>query len=565
MLEIRDLRVSYGSDTVLNGLDLDLADKEALAIVGESGTGKTTLGMSIMRLAEAKIQGSIRFDGQELLSLPERDLRKIRWNRIAIVFQNVNNVLNPLHSILDQVAEPMVEHKLCNKDEARLRGGELLAHFGVPGERFSAYPHQLSGGEQQRVLLAMALANRPDLLIMDEPLSSLDVTTKEELGDLLRRTDGHRSRLVITHDLDTVGRLSEKLAVLYGGRIVEIGPTQEVLRHPRHPYTRALIRAYPNMTTVKDLQGIKGRMTRPVSGCPFHPRCTQAIQICSERTPALTQVQGRRVACHRGGIVTLLSVDHVSRLFGPMEAVRSVSLEIEAGETVALVGQSGSGKTTLAKTIMGLYRPSGGTIRLEGEEVTSWGKDFYKRVQMIFQNPGESLSHRLSVLQLVMEPLEIQKIGIREQRREKAVQTIAEVELPQSERFLDAYPHHLSGGEMQRVAIARALVLDPDLLIADEPTPFLDASVGAKVLKLLLNLQEHRGLSMLYITHDIATARKVSDRIAVMLSGRIVEAGPSNEIVTTPKQAYTKKLIDSASALDRSAALPFLPQNCRQL
>ncbi len=549
MLEIRDLRVSYGNDMVLNGVDLDLADGETLAIIGESGTGKTTLGMSIMRLAEARVQGSIRFNGEDLLSLPDGELQKIRWNRIAMLFQNVNNVLNPVHTVLNQVAEPMIEHKLRSKEEALVKAGELLAKFGLPPKRFSAYPHQLSGGEQQRVLLSMALANDPDLLILDEPLSSLDVTTREELGNLLGAIDGHRAKLVITHDLDTASRLSEKLAVLYGGRIVEIGLTQDILYHPRHPYTRALIRAYPNMTTVKDLQGIKGRMTRPVSGCPFHPRCTQAIEKCSQEIPLLTQSQGRWVACHRGGIVTLLSVVNLAKSFDSLNVVDSVSLHIEAGETLALVGQSGSGKTTLAKTIMGLYSPSDGMIYLEDKKVENRGKDFYKRVQMIFQNPGESLSHRLSVLELVMEPMEVQRIGTKEQRHEKAIQTIQEVELPCTEVFLDTYPHHLSGGELQRVAIARSLVLDPDLLIADEPTAFLDASVGAKILKLLLNLQERRGLSMLYITHDIAAARKISDRIAVMLDGEIIEEGPSNEIVTAPKQAYTKRLLSSASAL----------------
>ena len=303
------------------------------------------------------------------------------------------------------------------------------------------------------------------------------------------------------------------------------------------------------MTTVKDLQGIKGRMTRPVSGCSFHPRCTQAIEKCAREIPPLAQSKGRLVACHRGGIVTFLSVVGLSKSFGSLKAVDSVSLHIETGETLALVGQTGSGKTTLAKTIMGLYAPSDGIIYLEGEGVASRGKDFYKRVQMIFQNPGESLSHRLSVIELVMEPMEVQKVGTKEQRQQKAIKTIGEVELPQTEAFLHTYPHHLSGGELQRVAIARALVLDPDLLIADEPTAFLDASVGAKILKLLLNLQEQRGLSMLYITHDVAAARKVSDRISVMLDGQIIEEGPSNEIVTAPKQSYTKKLLNSASSL----------------
>ncbi len=549
LLEIRGLRVSYGNDTVLNGLDLDLADGEALAIIGESGAGKTTLGMSIMRLADAGIQGSIRFNGEDIFTLSDEQMREIRWNRISMLFQNVNNVLNPVHRVLDQVAEPIVEHKLRSKGGALDRAGELLTRFGLPTERFSAYPHQLSGGEQQRVLLAMALANDPDLLIMDEPLSSLDVTTRQELGELLRNIDGHRAKLVITHDLDTASRLSEKLAVLYGGRIVETGSTREVLINPRHPYTRALIRAYPNMTTVKDMQGIKGRMTRPVSGCPFHPRCTQAMEKCSSEVPRLNQNHGRWVACHRGGIVTLLSVVNLSKQFNLLKAVDSVSLHIEAGETLALVGQSGSGKTTLAKILMGLYTPSKGGIYLEGKKVEKREKDFYRRVQMIFQNPGESLSHRLSILELVMEPLEVQGIGTKEERREKAIQTIGEVELPQTKTFLNTYPHHLSGGELQRVAIARALVLDPDLLIADEPTAFLDAGIGAKILKLMLNLQECRGLSMLYITHDVAAARKMSDRIAVMLDGLIIEEGPSSEIVASPRQSYTKRLLASASSL----------------
>ena len=553
MLEIKDLKVSYGNDRILNGLDLEISDGESLAIIGESGAGKTTLGLSIMRLTEGNVQGSINFNGSiDLLTVPEKQMREIRWNRIAMVFQNVNNILDPVYSILDQVTEPIIEHGLMNGKEARIRAGELLERFGIQHNRFTAYPHQLSGGEQQRVLLAMAMANSPDLLILDEPLSSLDVSTRRELGNLLKQDADNQTRLVITHDLDTAARLSEKLAVLYGGRIVESGPTTELLRSPRHPYTRALIRAYPNMTTVKDLQGIKGRMTRPVSGCPFHPRCTQAIDICRENVPELSRHRERAVACHRGGIITLLSTSGLSQSFGSLKAVDSVNLHIDTGETLALVGQSGSGKTTLAKTIMGMYPQSEGSVFLEKNEIKDRDTLYYKRVQMIFQNPGESLSHRLSVLEAVTEPLLIQKIGTRQERKEKAIKTIGEVELPQTEEFLNTYPHHLSGGELQRVAIARALVLDPDLIIADEPTAFLDASIGVKILKLLLNLQEQRGLSMLYITHDIAAARKVSDRIAVMLDGKIIEEGPSNEIVASPRQDYTRQLLDSASSLTES-------------
>jgi len=395
----------------------------------------------------------------------------------------------------------------------------------------------------------MAMANEPELLILDEPLSSLDAASRVKVGNVLRKTNGHCAKLVATHDLDTASKLADRIAVLYGGKIVELGLTKDVLSQPRHPYTRALIRAYPNMTTVKDLQGIKGRMTRPVGGCPFHPRCTQSIDICKSKPPELVWNKGRQIACHRGGIITLLSTKNLTKSFGSLRAVDSVDFHIEAGETLALVGQTGSGKTTLAKTIMGLHQPTEGDVYLEDTKLNKRGKDFYKRVQMVFQNPGESLSHRLSVIEIVMEPLEIQEIGSKEERENKARQVLGEVELPQTGDFLNKYPHHLSGGEMQRVAIARALVLDPVLLIADEPTAFLDASVQAKILKLLLNLQEQRGLSMLYITHDIAVARKVSDRIAVMLDGKIIEEGPSNEIIAAPKQDYTRSLLMAASAL----------------
>lgn len=549
LLEIEGLRVSYGQDVVLSGIDLEIGPGEALAIVGESGAGKTTLGLSIMRLVEGIVRGTIRFNGRDLLTLSDNEMQQIRWNQIAMAFQNANNVLNPVYTVLNQIMEPMVEHGLKSRGEARDRATELLRYFGLPGNRFTAYPHQLSGGEQQRVLLAMAMANNPELLILDEPLSSLDAASRTEVANLLKETDKHRTKLVATHDLDTAGKLADRIAVLYGSKIVEIGPTRDVLSRPRHPYTRALTRAYPNMTTVKDLQGIKGRMTRPVSGCPFHPRCTQAIDICQTKPPKLVWNEGRQIACHRGGVITLLSTKNITKSFGSLKAVDSVNLHIEAGETLGLVGQTGSGKTTLAKTIMGLHQPTGGSVYLEDVKVDDPGKDFYKRVQMVFQNPGESLSHRLSVLEAVMEPLDIQGIGTKEEREKKAIQVLGEVELPQTGDFLNKYPHQLSGGEMQRLAIARALVLDPVLLIADEPTAFLDASVQAKILKLLLNLQEQRGLSMLYITHDIAAARKISDRIAVMLNGKIIEEGPSNEIITAPKQGYTKSLLRAASAL----------------
>lgn len=551
MLQIKDLKVHYGPDIVLNGIDLELGMGDSLAIIGESGTGKTTLALSIMRLVDAGVGGQILLDGTNLFSLSDREMQQIRWRRIAIAFQNTNNVLNPVITVLDQIIEPIIEHGVKSKKDALERAHEVLGQFGLPRYCFSAFPHQLSGGELQRVLIAMALANSPDVLILDEPLSSVDATSRVELVKQLNQLDGNCTRLIVTHDLDTASRLAQRIAVLYGGKIVEMGLTKELLSYPRHPYTRALIRSYPNMTTAKDLQGVKGKMTRTVSGCSFHPRCTQAIDICRTQSVQPSWIGGRFIACHRGGIIKRLLTSNLVKYFGKRKVVDDVNLHILAGETLALVGESGSGKTTLAKTIMGLYRATGGSVFLEDRKVNDdRGKDFYKRVQMIFQNPGESLSHRLSVLESVMEPLEIQQIGTKEERKKKALQVMGEVELPQSEDFSTKYPHHLSGGEMQRIAIARALVLDPDLLIADEPTAFLDASIQAKILKLLLNIQDQRGLSIIYITHDIAAARKVSDRIAVMKQGKIVELGMTSQIVTNPSHAYTQRLLNAAAGLN---------------
>ena len=549
MLKLETLEVSYGEKKILHGIDLELQNGESLAIIGESGAGKTTLALTLMRLVDGSMRGKILFNGLHLLSLSEEAINKLRGNRIALAPQNANNTLNPVHTVLDQVAEPITEHQLKSQQEARQHASILLSSFGIPADRFSAYPHQLSGGEQQRVLLAIASANKPELLILDEPISSLDAPARANVIELIKRINHGCSLIVMTHDIGTAAKLADKVAVLYAGRMVELGSVSDVLSRPRHPYTRALIRCYPSMTTGKDLQGIKGVMDRSTSGCAFYPRCTQAIEICRREVPPLKLTQGRYVACHRGGIITLLSTKNLSKRFGSLLAVDSANITIEGAETLALVGESGSGKTTLAKLIMGFIQPTEGEICLEDSPVSNRGKDFYRQVQMIFQNPGESLSHRLSVLELVKEPLDIQEIGTKEERDRRARQVLKEVELPDTKAFLNEYPHHLSGGEMQRVAIARALVLRPRLLIADEPVAFLDSSLQAKILKLLLNLQEQRGLSLLFITHDIAVARKISDRIAVMKTGKIIEQGPATTIITSPAQAYTRELSQAASRL----------------
>jgi len=549
VLRIENLKVSFEGEHILRGIELEVTDGECLAVIGESGAGKTTLGLSIMGLLNGNTHGRITLGNTNILDLSAEEMRQLRWNRVAMAFQSSQNRLNPTHRILDQVAEPLIAHGQNRKEQAKQRAAELLDKAGLSPEKFSHYPHELSGGEQQRVLIAMALINNPEILILDEPISSLDAGSRIEMMEFLRQAITDRTVLVVTHDLSTAAKLASKTATLYGGRIVELGPTSDVLSRPRHPYTRALLRSYPNMTTVKDLQGIKGQMDRRVIGCAFHPRCTQAIPLCHEQIPELTDHDGRKVACHRGGIIPALSADNLSKSFGAIKAVDSVSLTLEHGETLALVGQSGSGKTTLARMITGILDPDTGEVFLEQSKSKQSGKDFHQVVQLIFQNPGEALSHRLTVMEAVREPLEIQGIGTKEEREEMARKTIGEVELPTTEEFLDEYPHHLSGGELQRVNIARALVLNPQILIADEPTAFLDSSIQAKVLKLLMNLQENRGLSMLFITHDIAVARKISDRIAVMQEGRIVEQGPASQIIANPSHTYTQNLLNAAAEL----------------
>ena len=546
MLRIEALTVNVNGQGILRRIDLEIADGECLAIIGESGAGKTTLGLSIMGLLNGNACGRILLGSTDILSLTEEQMRHIRGNKVAMAFQSARNQLNPSHRIIDQIAEPMTAHGLKTKSNARKRASALLQQMGISETKSSLYPHQLSGGEQQRVLIAISLANDSETLILDEPVSSLDADSRGSVLAFLQKAVSGRTVLLTTHDLATAAQMATTVATLYGGRIVELGPAADVLSRPRHPYTRALIRSCPTMNTFKDLQGIKGRMDRQSIGCPFNRRCTQEIQICRETPPKLKQYGKRLLACHRGGIIAALKVKGMSKSYGRVKVLDNVSLTLHHGETLALVGRSGSGKTTLARLITGMSTPDGGRINLETIPVRKKDQAFHRAVQMVHQNPGEALSHRLTVMEAVREPLEIQGVGEEKDRDRMALKTIEEVELPMDRNFLDKYPHHLSGGELQRVNIARALTLNPNVLIADEATAYLDPSIQSKILKLLLNLQEKRGLAMLFITHDIAVARKISDRIAVILNGKIVEQGPAGRMVTGPSHPYTQSLLRSA-------------------
>lgn len=549
MLEIRNLAADYGSTRILSDITETLQRADSLAIVGETGAGKTTLAMGIMGLGDVRCQGEILLDGTDLLQLSSKQMEDIRWNEIAMVFQDVDGALNPLYPTIDQVAEPIIAHGLATKEDATRRAAELLSAVGLPEGAHRSFPHELSSGQKQRALIAMALSNDPSVLILDEPTASLDSVAKAHVVRLLREIGRSCSLVLITHDLSTVDELCDRTAVMYGGRIVEEGPTDAVLDRPLHPYTRGLIRSFPNMTTTKDLQSIHGRSSREDVGCPFAPRCTQAIERCHEVVPDLVGDDDHRVACHRGGIVPLLELRNLSKHFDSGFSVEGVDLTLYEGETVAIVGESGSGKTTIARTTMGLLERSGGEIRLEQHVIERQDKAFYRTVQMVFQNPRESINPRFTIREAVSEPLRVQRIGDRNEDDGRARAVLDEVGLPFSDDFLASHCYRLSSGEAQRVAIARALVLEPRLLIADEPTSALDPSVQAKIARLLLDLQQNRGLAMLFITHDIALARKIADRIIVVENGRVVEEGASSVVITAAAHAYTRSLVEAAATL----------------
>jgi len=517
MLEVKDLYAGYGPKTILKDISFTAAPGEIVAIVGESGTGKTTLAMSIMGMLgqqskDGRTKGGIYFNGINLCGADKQQWASIRWKKISMVFQNVENILNPTLTIYHQLIE------IANSSQDV---SEMLNEVGFPAGRHNAYPHQLSMGEKQKALVAMAYVCRPELVLLDEPTSSLDHKSKQDLIETIKKISGQKTVILVTHDLETAQKLSHRALVLYGGSIVELGPTEMIFSQPRHPYTRGLIRSYPSMDRTKDLQGIRGKAEFVRSGCPFWPRCTQRIDVCRLQKPELKVYSTRSLACHRKGIIALLKARGIEKAYGKDPILEEVDLDIYEGETVTLLGQSGSGKTTLAKIIMGLIYSDRGEIFLENEPVHKWDLDFYGRVQMIFQDIRSAISHRLKVLEAVSEPLVIQKWGNLKQRTDKVRQVLEEVELPSTREFLETYPHHLSGGELQRVAIARALVISPKLIIADEPTSSLDASIQAKVLKLLNQIQEQRGLGMLFITHDLGVARKVSDRIVLLEHGKI--------------------------------------------
>lgn len=568
LLQVENLTVNYTmgdhSVTALDDISFVVEKGGSLGIIGESGSGKTTTAMALMGLLgkSAIVNGSISYCDKNLQELSEQVRNRYRWRNMAIVFQNSLDVLNPVLTIYEQIYECLRKHTELQKEEAGKQIDKLLQTVGLDNCWQEYYPHQLSGGIRQRVLLAMALSCNPDVLIVDEPTNALDAVTKHEIIELL--SELHKEKnfglIVISHEIKTVAKLTSRLVVLYKGRIVEEGITKDILSNPVHNYTRGLLNSSPDMNPYRDLWGIPAEDAPNTtnSGCPFYTRCNQHIAICTMNKPTLEYVSlERRVACHRKGIVTIIRGIGINKSYEfkgmPRKVCDNCGLEIRSGEVIALIGQSGSGKTTLASILAGILAADNGEVVFRDEKVIRNSATRKKNgIQIVFQDPYSSINEHLTVEQVVREPLDI----LREEsslanKTRKVIMALHTVQLPGEKSFLERRCHTLSGGQRQRVALARALVMEPTLLIADEISSMLDPSTQANILRLLKELQNSQGFAMLYITHDLAVAQKIADKVYVMQQGRIVEKGNALDVFMNPTQSYTKKLVEEGLVVNQ--------------
>ena len=566
-LSVSNLRVTYpGPPPVqaVDGLSLDVAAGECVGILGESGSGKTTLAQALLGLLpEARLEGSVHLADTDLTALDEAGWRDIRWRRIALGFQSPT-ALNPVLRIGDQLAEPLRVHLGMTKEAAARRTTELLESVTLGGWATSRYPRELSGGQRRLVLIAMALACDPEVVILDEPTAGLDPVTREAVLGLLRAIVACRRQalVLISHDPDALVEIADRVMVMYRGWQAELGPAGRVVANPRHPYSLGLLNARATLGTIKDLRGIRGEPPRPTElavGCPFADRCTQANELCAQRPPQVTpsgEDGNRTVACARGGVLSVLSARGLRKVYEMpsgligherVAAVDDVAVEVREGEVVGLVGPTGSGKSTIAKLLVRLLDADGGSVWFEGEDLlAAKGADLRamrRRVQLLFQDPYEALSPRMTIGEAVREPLDIQHIGTSDDRDALVRETLAQVRLPASGGFLGRHTHELSGGQLQRVALARALVLQPKFLVADEPVAMLDASEQAKMLQLLKTLQVERGMAMLFISHELAIVLRVADRVIVLDHGHVVEEATGTRLLTNPHHPVTKSLL----------------------
>ena len=558
LIRVENLSVDYRPDQkcppAVSRVSFTLDRGASLGIIGESGSGKTSLALALMGLIKkpASAGGRIYFGDRELNSLTEKERNLYRWGKIAIVFQNSLDVLNPVLTVHEQILECLLRHTALTGQSASEKVLRLLELVGLNPSWNTYYPHQLSGGMRQRVLLAMALSCDPEVLIVDEPTTALDAIAKSEIVSLLLRLHKERkfALLVISHEMQIVAKLTSRVMVMYGGHIVEEGLTRDVLKNPLHTYTRGLIQASPALNPYLDLWGIPGEADQnSPEGCPFYRRCQQKLAECRTKGPLLEYISlERKVACNQGGIATLLLGRGLKKTFvfkgRAVKACDNCDLSVRSGEVAVLLGESGSGKTTLAGLLSGVLTPDMGEVLFAGEKVRGNSATCRpKGIQIVFQDPFTATNEHLSIAQVVREPLDILKLGSKGERLEKARQALRDVQLPADDEFMARKCHSLSGGQRQRVALARSLIMEPRLLIADEISSMLDPSTQANVLRLLKGLQNAKGFAMLYITHDLALARKIADRVYVMYQGRIIEDGSVVEVFDSPREDYTGKLV----------------------
>ena len=599
LLRIRGLRVALGSRErpvrAVDGVDLDVRPGETLALLGESGCGKSMTAFGMMRLLPPSgriTAGQVLFDGQDLLALPEREMRAVRGGSLGMIFQEPMTSLNPVMRIGDQIGESIRLHDKANLRRLRERVVELLDAVGIPDPRRRAdeYPHQLSGGMKQRVMVAIALAGKPRLLIADEPTTALDVTIQAQvltlLKDLQRRAG--MAVLLISHDLGVVAETADRVAVMYAGQLVEVSDAKAFFHQPAHPYGRKLFSSLPTFgKRGRELEIIPG-MVPPLdsdfSGCRFADRCDFVQDDCCASEPAWRDLEdGHRVRCihPRGGPLVpavdgelatrqrmpgqaLLDVDDLKvhfpihkgmlrRVKGYVKAVDGVSLKLDSSHTLALVGESGCGKTTVGKGILRLIEPTAGRVMFDGDDLAALQASALRKrradMQIIFQDPAASMNPRMPVGEIVAEGLRAQGLGgNREARQRRVAELLEQVGLPADSA--QRYPHEFSGGQRQRICVARALAVEPKLIVCDEPTSALDVSVQAQILNLFSELQQRLKLSYLFITHDISVISFIAHEIAVMYLGRIVEQGRVDEVLEQPKHPYTLALLSAVPVID---------------
>lgn len=612
LLKIDNLQTSFateeGAVRAVDGVSFEIQRGETFALLGESGCGKSMTALSTMRLvpepAGRITQGVIRLNGDDLLQLPEVGMREIRGNRIAMIFQEPMTSLNPVLTIGQQIDESVQKHTGLRNAAARERVIELLDAVGIPDsdQRYNEYPHQLSGGMKQRIMIAIALAGEPDLLIADEPTTALDVTIQAQVLDLMRKLqkDTGMAILLITHDLGVVSEMADRVAVMYAGQIVEEADRAEFFANPKHPYSKKLFESLPDMEKrgqrLAVIPGHVPSLATIFQGCRFVDRCEHSLDSCQTELPVWTQLDasaGVRCLLHetnkgfsfsqfdetkpeaeQRSVVPesaqqiLLDVDGLKvhfpihkgllrRVVNNVKAVDDVALSIPAGRTLALVGESGCGKTTVGKSILQLIRPTAGNVRFGQTELTGLSmkqlRPYRTDIQIIFQDPFSSMNPRMMVADIIEEGMITQGLGGDANGRVQRVDQLLE-QVGLSPEIKHRYPHEFSGGQRQRICIARALAVEPKLIICDEPTSALDVSVQAQILNLLKDLQDELGLSFLFITHDLSVVEYLAHEVAVMYLGRIVEQGTVQEVMEAPMHPYTKALLAAVPVIEKDGA-----------